>query len=354
MVITRKILIEEARILGVFILASVVQVFITCKSCTTVRSFALFTAFTVLLWIFLWRGNSFLADYLSAKISWIHEPVKRFTAGLLVTIGYTLLSVLLLITVFERFFGFNFGGGYRFTILASVLITVLISLFLHAREFLIFWRKAAFDSAKFQRESISARYETLKSRVNPAFLFHSLNTLSELVPRDEEKAVKYIKQLADVYRYMLDTREKEVVLLSEEMTFMSSYAALLKARYGIDLDIMVSSASNDRFILPLAAHMITECLLATGIAESAIRITEEPGYISIAFRIRSMEGRDDTFNDVMNKIRGRYSFVSDVPVAVHAAEAVLTVLLPVMTTLPGGSESSLPTQKIIRFDGSCD
>src|SRR5690606_10030351 len=163
----------------------IVQVFLTCRGCTTVRTFVPFAIFTLLLWTFLWRGNSFLAQYLSERISWIHEPVKRFIVGLIVTVGYTLLSVYLLITVFETFFGFQFGGGYHFTILTCVLITLLISLFLHSREFLNFWRKASFDSAKFQRESIAARYETLKSRVNPAFLFHSLNTLSELVPTDE-------------------------------------------------------------------------------------------------------------------------------------------------------------------------
>lgn len=354
MIITRKILVDEAKILGTFALLSIVQVFLTCRGCTTVRTFVPFAIFTLLLWTFLWRGNSFLSHYLSEKISWIHEPVKRFTVGLVVTVGYTLLSVFLLIIVFETYFGFQFGGGYYFTILTCVLITLLISLFLHSREFLNFWRKASFDSAKFQRESIAARYETLKSRVNPAFLFHSLNTLSELVPTDEEKAVRYIKQLADVYRYMLETREKEAAPISEEVVFMNSYAALVEARYGTELRIELSADSKDRFVLPLAAHMIIECVLGGGAAIPSISVTDKKQYVKISFQGNLIPEQNATFEDVMNKIKGRYAFVSDSPVKVVSTEEYLVVMLPVMTTYSLGDETHVMVSNIPGVNGGCE
>jgi len=344
MIITRKILVEEAKILGGFTLFSVLQVWLTCRNCTTFRTFGLFTVFTLLLWVFLWRGNSFLADYLSEKISWIYQPVKRFTVGLVATIGYTLLAVFMLILVFETFFGFIFGGGYRSTVILCVLITLLISLFLHSREFLIFWRKAAFDSARFQRESIAARYEILKTRVNPAFLFHSLNTLSELVPTDEERAVKYIKHLADVYRYMLDTREKEVATIAEEISFMNAYAVLVKTRYGTELRIDIASNSKDRFMLPLAAHMIIECVLGTGAVPRSVTITEELDSVCIRFDGNPLNENNPAFDDVMNKIKGRYAFVSDASVKVDQNDGHLTIMLPVLKALPPGSE--VPQSKL--------
>ncbi len=351
MIVTRKVLVGEAKILGAFTLFSVVQVWLTCRSCVTIRSFGLLTICTLLLWIFLWRGNSFLADYLSEKISWLHEPVKRFTVGLVVTIGYTLLAVFLLITVFETFFGLDFGGGYRSTIIVCVLITLLISLFLHSREFLNFWRKAAFDSAKFQRESIAARYEILKNRVNPAFLFHSLNTLSDLVPTDEDRAVKYIKQLADVYRYMLDTREKEAASIAEETTFMNQYAALVNARYGTALHIDISPGLKDWFILPLATHMIIECVLAGGTSPNSITIKDEQDGIRITFDGNPVNENIAAFDDVMNKIKSRYAFVSDASVTIDAEGDRLTILLPVMKTLPAGGE--VPLSKLSDANGDC-
>ena len=77
-------------------------------------------------------------------------------------------------------------------------------------------RKATLDAEILEKEGIRAKYEALKNQVNPHFLFNSLNALTNLVYEDQDKAVRFIKQLSEVYRYVLDSRDKEVVPLEEE------------------------------------------------------------------------------------------------------------------------------------------
>ncbi len=333
MTISREVWVRELKILATFGAVSLVQTFFMCRSCTMFRSYLYVGAFTFAMWIILWRGNGILTDYLSEKISWIDHPGKRFVTGVFTTVAYTLLAVITLIFVFDELLGFNFGGDYKSTVIISVGVTLLISLFLHCREFLLFWRKASFDMARFQRESVTAKYESLKSQVNPSFLFHSLNTLSGLIYENEEQAVRYIKSLADVYRYMLDTRDKEIVPVSAEIHFLDSYAFLLKRRYGIDLRI--DTTFSNRFVPPSAFHMIIEKLLphdndAGGFppwfaitAEGSAIILEFPGVLTGTARA--------VFIESIENIRNRYMLLTNEEVAFQETGGMVRVTMPLLT-----------------------
>lgn len=333
MTISRDVWIRELKMLGIFATVSLIQTLFMCRNCTMFRSYLYVGAFTFAMWILLWRGNGILTDYLSEKISWLDHPGKRFLTGVVTTLVYTLLAVLAVVFVFDEVLGFNFGGDYRSTVIISVGITLLISLFLHCREFLLFWRKASFDMARFQRESVAAKYESLKSQVNPSFLFHSLGTLSELIYENEEQAVRYIKSLADVYRYMLDTRDKEIVPVSAEIHFLESYAFLIKARHGIDLRI--DKSVSDRFVPPSAFHMIIEKLLpqandARGFpfwfaisAEGSAIMLEFPGVLTGNSR--------DEFIESIEHIKNRYTFLTNEQVALHEADGMVRVTMPLLT-----------------------
>ena len=337
MTLSREIWIRELKTLAVFGALSVIQTLLLCRNCTMVRSYLYVLAFTFTMWVLLWRGNALLTDFLSGKISWIEHPGKRFVTGVITTVAYTLLAVAAVIFLFDGLLGFSFGGDYKSTVIISVGLTLLISLFLHCREFLSFWRKAAFDSARFQRESIAAKYESFKNQVNPMFLFHSLNSLSGLIHKNEEQAVSYIKALADVYRYVLDTREKEIVPVTAEMEFLRSYALLLKIRYCVDLRIDVAQINSDRFILPSAFHMLIENLLPhEAEAESPVippffKLSGKDTDITLEYPRVSLESvKVMSFNESVGRFRSRYQFLTDQPILCDEVEGLCRITLPLV------------------------
>ena len=71
------------------------------------------------------------------------------------------------------------------------------------------------DAERLKKEQMATKYESLKNQVNPHFLFNSLNALTNLVYEDQDRAADFIRQLSQVYRYVLDTRSKELVTLAE-------------------------------------------------------------------------------------------------------------------------------------------
>ena len=335
MLLTRKIVLREIRDLILFFLISLVHGYLVCSNCTGQRYWSI-VLFTFFMWVLLWKGNSLLSGFLSRKISWLHHPVKRFVVGIVLTIGYTVLAVISLIAVFEYLTSTTLGTGYQYTLYGAVIITILISFFLHAREFLIFWRKTAFERETFEKESIAARYESLKNQVSPHFLFNSLNALSNLVYEDQDKAVKFIKQLSDVYRYVLETREKEVVTLAEELKFLESYLYLQRIRFGNKLNVQIDIINGSIQVAPLALQMLIENAIKHNVISEedplTIRLYAENGFLIVENNLQKksiMDGEGSSRLGLTN-ICKRYEFLSDEKVQIAEDEKRFVVRLPVL------------------------
>ena len=76
----------------------------------------------------------------------------------------------------------------------------------------------------------------LTNRLNPHFLFNSLNTISALIHSSPEKADEVLHKLADILRYSVD-QQKEWVSLERELTICHTYLAIEKSRFTDNLNI---------------------------------------------------------------------------------------------------------------------
>ncbi|NJK94290.1 MAG: histidine kinase [Bacteroidales bacterium] len=63
----------------------------------------------------------------------------------------------------------------------------------------------------------------MRNQVDPHFLFNSLNTLTSLIEADPKKAITFVKQLSDMFRYMLDQSSKELMDARSELKFTEAY-----------------------------------------------------------------------------------------------------------------------------------
>ena len=154
MVINRQVLRTELQYGGFFIMVSLIQTYFACPGCNTWKEYSLISFFTFIIWVLLWRGNNIVTHYVDSKISWFKFPTKRLVVGIISTITYTLAIVMCTMILFEKMFDFSFGRSFVWTIYFSVTVTILISLILHSREFLLSWKKAALDAEVLQKESI--------------------------------------------------------------------------------------------------------------------------------------------------------------------------------------------------------
>jgi hypothetical protein len=285
-------------------------------------------------WIALWLGNEYVSNLVSKFVSWTEHPAKRLLYGLLSTFVYTIGSVYILTEVFNWATNFNisFATDVLYT---TVTTTFAISAFMHGKEFLECWRKAALDAEISKKEGAIARYEALKSQVNPHFLFNSLNALTNLVYEDQDKAVKFIKQLSEVYRYVLETRDKETVTLHEELRFIRSYLYLQEIRFGNNLKVKLDLDKATGGVAPLALQLLLENAIKHNIVSQDeplfVEMAVRDGFIWVENKLQKKTSLGESSPGMgLNNIRSRYKFLSEEEVIVRASDGKFSVGLPVI------------------------
>jgi hypothetical protein len=146
--------------------------------------------------------------------------------------------------------------GLFYTFLFGVLVAGFYEFLLYVRA----WKKVSDEAEQLKKANLMSQLDSLKNQVKPHFLFNSLNTLAALVDKDASKAKKFIAQLAKVYRYLLQSNEKGLISLQEEISFTEAYFFLLQTRFGqgIGLEIDVEERYLSYQIPPLTLQMLVE------------------------------------------------------------------------------------------------
>lgn len=312
-----------------------IMTYFSCSSCSQDLGKFLMTAFfSSVMWSMMWIGNSELTHYISNRISWVDFPIRRLTVGIISTVVFTVLVAIGLLKSWEFAWNIKFSSYNEFIII-SLVITFLISLFMHGREFLLQWRQSAVSAERYQKESMAATYESLKSQVNPHFLFNSLNALTNLVYEDQDKAAKFIKQLSEVYRYVLDTRNREVVPLEEELKFLESYAYLQQIRFGNKLSIELSLDGLNSLVAPLALQMLIEnAVKHNEVSEENplhIRVYHQDDCIVVENNLQRKKLMGEPPSGLgLENISKRYEFLSNRKVEVNSDNNKFVVRLPVI------------------------
>lgn len=155
---------------------------------------------------------------------------------------YVLISILILYIFVYSFF-------VRYRVNESNLVNTKLDL--HEKENKIL---------KLERERLKSSVSHLKGQLNPHFLFNSLSTLTGIIHIDQNKAVNYVEELSTMYRYVLQTDNKELIELESERDFLDSYTYLLSIKYGKNykLDIDIDDKYNSYFVPPLSLQTMIE------------------------------------------------------------------------------------------------
>lgn len=295
----------------------------------------------VIYWISLWRSNEYTVRFLSRNISWLEKPVLRFIISTIATLVVTLIVLTALNLVFVWYYFDMNPLDYLKNIRApdflfTILITGAISMFIHGRAFLMGWRESSLEVERLKQANIAAQYETLKNQVNPHFLFNSLNVLSSLVYKDQDLAAKFIKQLSKVYRYVLDTRDKEVVSLQNEIDALESYIFLMKIRFGDNLQVSqnITPQSNEQMV-PLTLQMLLENAIKHNEISKAFPLKIEinrldNGLISMKNNLQEKRQLEEKSGVGLANIEARFKYISDKKVEILKTEKDFEVQIPIV------------------------
>lgn len=282
-----------------------------------------------------WLGNWFIGWFMGTRLNWKANPGKANLISLFMFFGFGILASVTVPFVYQLLF-----VGLQANWLNSVLMSGFINLsvdvifvaFFYTKHLVQHYVQSMITSEELKRENLMARFEALKNQVNPHFLFNTLNTLTGVVEQNPEKAVEFIKKFSDIYRYVLDQRDKELVPAHEEMKFVENYMHLAKVRYGDGISLKVGSDLNNIYIAPLSLQMLIENAIKHNIISDdqplRIEIFTENNYLVIQNNLqRKLIPTENTLVGLEN-LKNRYLYFTNHPVEVIENEQYFVVKLP--------------------------
>lgn len=300
--------------------------------------FFLHSFYSIVVGYPLWKGGEWIVKFLDKRIPWLRHPVKR----LFYQIAALILFCTLVIVVFTFFivlftskvsFWNVFSSsikGLEITLTIMILGTIVTNCVLFFNN----WKKAAVQQEKLKLEHLALQYETLKSQVSPHFLFNSLNSLTSLIESDPGKAIQFVKKLSEVYRYMLDQRNNEIVSLDEEMAFVGSYVFLQKIRFQDKLIVSINlKTMRGSKVIPLSLQMLVENAIKHNVISSEqplkIEISDTgDGYLRVRNNIRPRTPAQGSTGVGLDNIKKRYEFFTNRPVRISVDSGYFSVEIP--------------------------
>src|SRR6187431_1995860 len=233
------------------------------------------------------------------------------------------------IFTWQKFFAF-----IAFTVMAVLIFTLIY-------EILFLSKERELDTKiveELDRDRMEAELDVLNNELDPHFIFNSLNTLNHLIITNPETAYLFNSRLAQVYKYVLMNKNKELVSLFKELEFIESYFFLLQIRYENKLVFELDAKDAE-----IRKIMMPPCSLQT-VVENAIKhnefSVEDPlkirlslngEYLKVSNNKRPKPYLVDSTSTGLRNLGSRYMLVCNKNIVIENEEFHFLVKLPLIS-----------------------
>jgi hypothetical protein len=312
---------------------------------------------------------SFPYIYLQGVISWylhiviMHKlrgwfPHVRETALRLTILGLAHIALVVITYVFlfyaydaVHFLGYELNGEkLKLALYIGIGKTLIATSMWEGDYTLKLWKRSVTEKEKLQQMTIQQEFETLKSQVNPHFLFNCFNTLSSLISEDQKQAEVFLNELSKVYRYLLRNNEDGLSTLQTEIRFIESYYRLLKTRHGDAVQLQIEiDKKYEQYLLPsLSLQLLVENAVKHNILSKTkplvIDIFTTAGnklVVSNNLQVRTVKGPSNKIG--LDNIKSKYDLLNQSGFQVLEDVTSFSVVLPLLW-------SKAPQQKIVTIE----
>lgn len=206
-------------------------------------------------------------------------PARVALQSLIVFLIATLLSCLLLYAYDSlALLNYHYNTADLRAIIWTAFALTLIAVSIWEAEYTLARLKESIaEKNRIEQVRIEEEFDTLKSQVNPHFLFNCFNTLSSLISEDRKQAEIFLNELSKVYRYLLKNNEDGLSALQTEILFIESYYRLLKTRHGeaVRLLINIDQKYQQHMLPSLSLQLLVENAVKHNVLSKNIPLTIE-------------------------------------------------------------------------------
>ena len=297
-------------------------------------------AFFISIAILIWKGNVRFLYYIRKYNVELYDDYFRIVLTyLIVNVLYSAIVSTAGLYVWN-WLSRETSLGHTSILLASLFVVISVLFINNIFEIILLRKEMEYNRMRAQKMEVAkveAELEALKSQIDPHFIFNSLNTLSYLITSEPLSAKLYNDTLAKVYRYILSNKEKDLVLLREELEFISNYFYLLKIRFSEAVNMVIEIMdlnSEDYLIPPISLQTLVENAIKhnefSEMHPLDIRIAISTNYVVIRNPVRPKEASAPSNKIGLNNLDNRYKLITRRNIVIENNFKYFTVRLPIL------------------------
>ena len=208
------------------------------------------------------------------KNNWINLPIKKLLLRIL--LSCLIIGTLIYIIAFGTDYALGQFKSEEFKVaspFAGIInlsgVIAIWSLIYFSFHYFQNYKRAEIESYIWEAAVKDFELKTLKSQLNPHFMFNALNSIRALIDEDPKSAQTAVTKLSNILRYSLKIERNETVPLDEEMQTVADYLALetIRLEERIKYKIYVDPKSSKIEIPPMMIQTLVENGIKHGIAK---------------------------------------------------------------------------------------
>jgi len=267
----------------------------------------------------------------------VPEKIKlRLAIQLLLGLSVLLLVMKVLMLFIEpQLLEEHSRSGIFMGLLMGLLFVQMMASSLAVARFTQKWLDSQEQIAEMKREKLRMDYNSLQDQLNPHFLFNNLSVLKSLIIYDQNTALKFTENFTDVYRYVLQSKDKRLVKLSEEFEFIESYIGLHKERLGAGIEVKSSILKEDfeKEIAPLTLQLLVENAIKHNVTSKEtplrIEIATDTKFLIVSNSMNLKDSSYSTKTGLKNLVK-RYEMLTSKEIVVQYDEERFEVKIPML------------------------
>ena len=210
------------------------------------------------------------------KLNWLELPLNKIIPRVIIS------SVLLGLSIYLVVYGISFFSGNLANedytaitptvgIINTTGISLVWALIYFSIHYLQNYKKTEIESLIWEAAVKDYELKTLKSQLNPHFMFNAMNSIRALIEEEPESAKVALTKLSNILRYSLKMERAESVPLGEEINTVKDYLDLEKIRFEERLRYELNIGKAESFIeIP---PMMIQTLVENGVKHGISKIT---------------------------------------------------------------------------------
>jgi two-component system, LytTR family, sensor kinase len=287
-----------------------------------------------------WYLHIFVMHWLRVTLPSMNQTGLRLTLLGLAHLSLISLTYMVLFYAYDatNFLGYQLDATELYYALYSGFGLTMVATSMWEADYTIKqWKTSLTEKEKLQQLTLQQEFETLKSQVNPHFLFNCFNTLSSLIAEDRKQAEVFLNELSKVYRYLLRNNEDGLSSLQTEIRFIESYYRLLKTRHGEAVQLSVETDKKyDHYLLPsLSLQMLVENAVKHNVLSRnkplVIDIFTTAGnklVVSNNLQLRTLKAPSNKIG--LDNIRAKYELLNQPGFQILKDQKTFSVVLPLI------------------------